>query len=155
MQPALPLKNVNRCKGGSGRILFVDDEPAIVKMGQEMLERLGYHVVGVTNAAVAYEVLRAAPDQYDLLITDKTMRGMNGFELVASVRRIRPELPVMVLTGFSDAQDPTHVQRLGIQELVMKPILLPDLAEKIRRLLNLDAAHNPHAQPDEKNYRAS
>ncbi|MCX8043482.1 MAG: PAS domain S-box protein, partial [Desulfobacterota bacterium] len=130
-------------QGGSGKILFVDDDPAVAKMGQEMLERLGYRVVAVTSSSAALEVFHAAPNRYDLLITDKTMPGMDGFELAAAARRIRPDLPIMVVTGFSDAEDPEKARTLGIQEMVMKPLLLPEIAAKIRRLLRIDTDPPP------------
>lgn len=139
-----PLEERQHLYQGSGRILFVDDDPAVAKMAQEMLERLGYHVVALTSSSAALEVLRAAPDQYDLLITDKTMPGMNGFELATETHIIRPDLPVIMVTGFSDTEDSEKARALGIQELIMKPLLLPEIAGKIEKLLN--PAHDRHAK---------
>lgn len=137
----IPMDERRPVQGGSGRILFVDDDPAVVKMGHEMLERLGYSVVGLTGSQAALEVFSAAPDRYDLLITDKTMPGMNGFDLAAAIRYKRPDLPVIMITGFSDAEDPDHAHRLGIQEFVMKPLVLHEIAEIIGRLLRPDAGN--------------
>jgi CheY-like chemotaxis protein len=133
----LPQEDRKPIPSGTERILFVDDEPMVLKMGRELLERLGYSVAAETAAPAALEVFRASPGEFDLVITDKTMPVMTGFELARSVLAIRPDIPVILCTGFSDAEDPERARMLGIQELVMKPLVMREIAEKIRQVLTV------------------
>jgi PAS domain S-box-containing protein len=121
---------------GSEHILFVDDEPSIEALGRLTLEALGYQVTTSLNPADALARFRAAPRSFDLVITDMTMPGMTGDRLAQEVMRIRPDLPVVVCTGHSDLIDPDRARALGIQALVMKPILRDDLADLVRTLLD-------------------
>ena len=88
-------------KGGE-QIFYVDDEPDIVEMACDMLTKLGYRVTGNTDSLEALEVFKADPDRFDLLVTDQTMPGMTGGELLAAVQKCRPGMPVILCTGFSD-----------------------------------------------------
>jgi len=87
--------------GGHERILFVDDEQAVVEMGQQMLEHLGYDVTTRTSSLEALELFRARPDQFELVITDMTMPNMTGADLTKEIRNIRRDVPVILCTGFS------------------------------------------------------
>jgi PAS domain S-box-containing protein len=121
--------------GGNERILFVDDEPAIVEFGRRLLESLGYRVTPCTGALEALERFKASPQDYDLLITDMTMPQMTGDRLAGEIMSIRPELPVIASTGFSELIDPERAQKLGIRSLIMKPFLKGELAQVIRTAL--------------------
>ncbi|MFO7707331.1 MAG: response regulator [Desulfobacterales bacterium] len=121
--------------GGGERVLFVDDEPAIVELGRRLLESLGYRVTACNRAPEALERFRARPQEFDLLITDMTMPQMTGDRLAEEVMRIRPDLPVMVCTGFSELIDPERAQRSGIRSLIMKPFLKGEMAKAIRMAL--------------------
>jgi two-component system cell cycle sensor histidine kinase/response regulator CckA len=123
---------------GKERILLVDDEPDIVAAAQIILEQLGYRVVGLANSREALETFRAAPDQFDLVITDQTMPQVTGVELTKEVLRLRPQLPVIICTGFSEVLTPEKAKALGVRELIMKPLIPQQLAEAVRR--GLDAA---------------
>jgi len=107
---------------GVGQILLVDDEELIVRMGQKMLSRLGYTVVGATDAEEALETFRANPESFDLLMTDQTMPGLTGDALIREVRRIRPALPVVLCTGYSQVMDAEKAKEMGIDAFVMKPL---------------------------------
>lgn len=107
---------------GNGQILLVDDEELIVRMGQKMLSRLGYTVVGATDAEEALETFRANPESFDLLMTDQTMPGLTGDALIRAVRRIRPALPVVLCTGYSQIMDAEKAKEMGIDAFVMKPL---------------------------------
>lgn len=100
-----------------------------------MLERLGYTVVGKTSALDALKLFRAQPAAFDLVITDQTMPQMVGHELAQELLRIRPDVPVILCTGFSETLDDEQVQAAGIRALVMKPFTATEIAEKIRRAL--------------------
>ena len=90
------------CPRGSEQILFVDDEPFQVELGQQMLSRLGYRVTAVPDSREALSRFRASPDHYDLVITDMTMPHMTGDALAEQILRIRPGVPVILCTGYSE-----------------------------------------------------
>ncbi|MGE3539639.1 MAG: response regulator [Candidatus Tectimicrobiota bacterium] len=118
---------------GHERILFVDDEEPLASIHQEALSRLGYTVVVHTDSRVALDTFRAAPADFDLLITDHTMPHLTGVELIQAVRRLRPHLPVILCTGFSPAITAEQAAALGIETFCMKPLPLRDLALLIRQ----------------------
>jgi CheY-like chemotaxis protein len=120
---------------GSERVLFVDDEKMLVDIGGKLLERLGYQVVSRTSPLEALELFRAKPDHFDIVITDQTMPGMTGEALAKELMRIRPDIPIVVCTGYSHSMDPERAGRLGIRAFVMKPILIQDLAVALRKAL--------------------
>jgi PAS domain S-box-containing protein len=120
---------------GNEKILFIDDEEILVDMGVMMLEELGYEATGMTDSFEALRLFEANPEHFDLVITDQTMPGMTGLELIEQMRRIKPELPTIVCTGFSSKIDQTNAADLGIQAFILKPLELPTLAGKIRASL--------------------
>ena len=123
-------------RGGSERILFVDDEIMLVDIGQKMLERLGYNVVSRTSSIEALELFRIKPNDFDLVITDQTMPNMTGDTLARELMHIRPDIPVILCTGYSQAIDPERAQKRGIKAFVMKPILVNEIAAAIRKVLD-------------------
>jgi PAS domain S-box-containing protein len=121
--------------GGFERILFVDDEKMLVDIGGKIMERLGYRVVSRTSPLEALELFRAKPDHFDLVVTDQTMPGMTGDALAKELMRIRPDIPIVVCTGYSQGLDPERAKQRGIKAFVMKPILIHDIAAAIRKAL--------------------
>jgi len=121
---------------GTERVLFVDDEEALLKMGKQMLERLGYQVSIETNSAKALEVFRAHPDNFDLVITDMTMPNMTGTKLATELLAIRTDIPIVLCTGFSALINEEKAKAIGIREFVMKPLVTRDLAMTIRKVLD-------------------
>jgi CheY-like chemotaxis protein len=121
---------------GTERIMFVDDERPIVQLGQMALEGLGYKVTAFAGGAEALEALRADPSAFDLLITDQTMPNVTGMELAREARRLRPDLPVILCTGFSEAVDEAHPERMGCSACLRKPLSKRDLGQAIRRALD-------------------
>ena len=121
---------------GSEHILFVDDEELLVAIGQQMLERLGYKVTAKTSSIEALEVFKAKPDRFDLVITDQTMPKMSGLELAREILTIRPDMPVIICTGFSAQMTPDRVEAIGIRRVLMKPFVARDVAEVIREVLD-------------------
>jgi CheY-like chemotaxis protein len=120
---------------GHERILLVDDEASVAEMGQRLLTRLGYAVVAYTSSRAALDAFRAAPHRFDLLITDHTMPEMTGEALARAVRQIRPELPLILCTGFSETMTAEHARVLGIDAYLMKPWELRVLAQTLRWVL--------------------
>ncbi|MDA8133624.1 MAG: PAS domain S-box protein [Desulfobacteraceae bacterium] len=122
--------------GGCERILLVDDERAIITMEQQMLERLGYRVTARTGSLDALEAFRAGPDRFDLVLTDMAMPNLSGDKLAVELIRIRPDIPILLCTGFSETMTGEKIQSLGIRGLVLKPVIVRDLAKKIRDVLD-------------------
>jgi PAS domain S-box-containing protein len=121
---------------GSERILFVDDEQPIVDIAKQMVEQLGYTVITRTSSLEALELFRAKPDAFDLVITDMTMPNMTGEELANELMFIRPDIPIILCTGFSRRVTEKKAKAMGIQAFILKPILRQELAETIRRVLD-------------------
>jgi len=120
---------------GRGRVLLVDDEPALAAIGQRMLGQLGYDVVAKTSSMEALETFRSQPDQFDLVVTDFTMPGMTGASLATEVLGIRPDIPIILCTGFNERIDEDMAGELGIAEFVLKPLNMQVLQETVSRAL--------------------
>ena len=123
-------------RGGSERILFVDDEESMVNLNHQRLERLGYDVKSTTKPVEALEWFRADPGQFDVIITDMTMPRMTGDRLTAEVLKIRPQMPVIICTGYSERMSAEKAEALGVRKYVEKPIDLRNLASSIREVLD-------------------
>ena len=121
---------------GKGCILLVDDEEILVHLGTEMLSSLGYEVVGRMNSLEALEHFRSRPYLFDLVITDMTMPNMTGSELTQELIRIRPDIPVILCTGFSEAITPGMAEAIGVKDFIMKPLIKSQIAESIQRALD-------------------
>ncbi|RLB99814.1 MAG: hybrid sensor histidine kinase/response regulator [Deltaproteobacteria bacterium] len=121
---------------GQEHILLLDDEEQIVQMEAYMLERLGYKITRMTASPEALKAFRAAPENFDLVITDMTMPSMTGLELSREVIRIRPDMPIILLSGFSDLITEESVKAAGIREYAEKPVTRGSLAKMIRRVLD-------------------
>jgi PAS domain S-box-containing protein len=121
---------------GKERVLFVDDEEIIVQSMRNMLERLGYKVTTVTESEEALKLFSGKPSEFDLVITDQTMPGMTGQELGKEFMRIRPDIPVILCTGYSDMISSEKATAMGFRGFVMKPFTLRESAELVRRVLD-------------------
>jgi PAS domain S-box-containing protein len=119
---------------GSERILLVDDEEAIAHMEKQILERLGYHVTACTGSIEALELFRTNPHQYDLVITDLSMPKMPGDKLAVELIGIRPDISILVCTGFTETLTSEKIESIGIKGLLMKPIVIKDLSKKLREV---------------------
>ena len=121
---------------GREHILFVDDEDFQADLGKRLLARLGYRVTARTQSLDALELFRQKPDDFDLVITDMTMPAMTGDVLAAKILSIRPEIPVIVCTGYSERIDKEIIKNIGIKEFAFKPLAMKDIAAMIRRVLD-------------------
>jgi two-component system cell cycle sensor histidine kinase/response regulator CckA len=119
---------------GTDRILLIDDEQIVVEMGTAILERLGYWVTPETNSLRALEIFRSRPGDFGLIITDYTMPKLSGADLSKEIRQIRPDIPIILCTGFSEKVTPTVAMDLGM-EFVMKPFSMKQIAELVRKVL--------------------
>jgi CheY-like chemotaxis protein len=125
--------------GGTETILLVDDEPDIVSMEMQLLEWLGYHVIPFTSSAEALERFQTAPELFDLVITDMAMPGMSGNKLAGKLLKVRPDIPMIICTGFSQIMDQEKAISLGFKGFLYKPIVMKDLACAVRQALDSPA----------------
>jgi len=121
---------------GSETILLVDDEECMAFPLKRMLERLGYTVTAMTGSLETLELFKKDPRRYDLLITDLTMPHLTGDRLAAEVTAVRPDMPVILATGYADAVDDEKVRKCGIKAFIPKPCTKEDLARTIRLVLD-------------------
>ncbi|MBI9084637.1 MAG: PAS domain S-box protein [Desulfobacterales bacterium] len=125
---------------GNERVLLVDDEEPIVRLEKQMLERLGYKVTSRVSSLEALEAFRANPDSFDLVITDVTMPNMTGDQLARELLSIKPGLPVIICTGFSERISRDKAAAIGIKGFLMKPIVKSDMAQMVRNVLDAGRA---------------
>jgi CheY-like chemotaxis protein/two-component sensor histidine kinase len=129
-------KLYNKPLKGDEHILFVDDEPEITFMGKKMLENLGYKVSITSNSLSALDEFKNNPDKYSLLVTDQNMPNVSGSDLASRMRAIRPDLKVIIITGYSDSLSEEILHESGISEVILKPMILDDFSMVIRRVLD-------------------
>lgn len=121
---------------GRERILCVEDEPELLSIVQRMLEKLGYKVEGSTSSIEALKAFEVNPDVYDLVITDQTMPHMTGAKLAKELMRLRPGLPIILCTGFSELTTPNKAREIGVKAMLMKPLTLGELSQTVRSVLD-------------------
>jgi signal transduction histidine kinase len=121
---------------GSERILFVDDEPALANVGKLILESLGYNVETRTSSIEALELFKNQPDRFDLVITDMTMPNMTGEDLAQELMCTKPNIPIILCTGFSAKIDEQKASAMGIRAFVLKPIVRRGIATTVRKVLD-------------------
>jgi PAS domain S-box-containing protein len=121
---------------GNERILIIDDEKSMADIGRKRLERLGYQVEARTSPLEALELFRADPDQFDLVITDMTMPHITGDRLVREILTIRPDIPTILCTGFSEKIDEKKAKEIGICQYIEKPFDKGKLSRLVRKVLD-------------------
>ncbi|MEN6440007.1 MAG: ATP-binding protein [Syntrophobacter sp.] len=118
---------------GNERVLLVDDERVVAEMGKAVLDRLGYRVTTETDSLRALDIFRSRPDEFDLIITDYTMPHLTGIDLSREMHLIRPDIPIILCTGYSQEVTLESAAKLGV-ELVMKPFAMKEIAVLIREV---------------------
>jgi PAS domain S-box-containing protein len=121
---------------GIERVLFVDDEVSIVKMGSQILKRLGYSVTTRTSSIEALELFQAKPNDFDLVISDMTMPNLTGDKLAIELMKIRQDIPVILCTGYSKKISDEIASEIGIKAFAYKPVVKADLAKTVRKVLD-------------------
>jgi CheY-like chemotaxis protein len=121
---------------GTEKILLVDDEEPILRMEQMMLERLGYQVTTRLSSPDALAAFKANPDNFDLVISDRGMPSMTGEQLARELISIKPEIPIILCTGFADEIDELRAKTMGVKGFLKKPVATGDLAEMVRKVLD-------------------
>ncbi len=121
---------------GTEKILLVDDEITITKMGKRILEQLGYTVEAKTSSIETLELFSKNPGKFDLVITDMTMPNMTGDVLASELIKVRPDIPVILCTGYSKNISDDSAAEIGIKAIAYKPIVKADLAKTVRNVLD-------------------
>ena len=122
-------------QGHGESVMIVDDELALVRLAEETLAQLGYDAAGFDSSAAALEAFRAEPQRYDLVLTDQTMPDLAGTELAAQIRRLRPALPILLMSGHEGPQLSALAQAAGVSEILHKPLVCRDIAEALARVI--------------------
>jgi PAS domain S-box-containing protein len=130
------VEKVQDYETGNERILLVDDEAPIAQVERKMLERLGYQVTSRTSSPDALEAFSAHPDFYDLVITDMTMPNITGDKLSKELISIRPDIPVIICTGFSERINDEKAKAIGIKGFLMKPIVMSEMSHLVRKVID-------------------
>ncbi len=132
---------------GTETVLLVDDEHRVAELEQHMIESLGYRVFSRTSSIEALAAFKNNPHKFDIIVTDQTMPNMTGIELAKAILAIRPDIPVIICTGFSEKVTAEKIERVGIKALLTKPIPKIDMAVALRNALDEATAKNPETNP--------
>ena len=131
-----PEPTVEQAPGGKERILFIDDEEVLAQWGKAVLERLGYKATAMTESTKALKSFSRDPSRFDLVFTDQAMPDMTGLALAGKLLALRPDLPIILCTGHSEAVSPEIAKAAGIKGFLMKPLIKKEIAEAVRRVLD-------------------
>jgi CheY-like chemotaxis protein len=123
-------------RGNGETVLLVDDEEALVRLGEEMIAELGYEPVGFTSSAAALKAFRAAPQRFNAVLSDETMPEMTGSDLAREIRSIRPDMPVVLMTGFISPALSARARDIGVAEVLAKPLVAADIARSLAGVFN-------------------
>ena len=122
-------------RGWGETIMIVDDERALVGLAEEITAGLGYEPVGFTSSSAALQAFQAAPQRFDLVLTDESMPDMQGTDLAREIRHIRPDIPIIVMSGFGGSQLAQRAEAIGVNAVLRKPLRKRELAESLEGLL--------------------
>src|ERR1700686_2656297 len=123
-------------RGNGETVMIVDDERALVALAEETLADLGYEPVGFDSSLAALQAFRAEPNRFDLVLTDETMPDLTGTELAREIRQLRPEISIILMSGYSGTQLSERAQAAGIIHICRKPLVRRDIAEPVARALH-------------------
>jgi CheY-like chemotaxis protein/two-component sensor histidine kinase len=136
--PMLPAEPAGEVPRGSGEtVMIVDDERALVALAEETLAQLGYEPVGFDSSVAALQAFRADSMRFDLVLTDETMPDLTGTELARQIRQLRPDISIILMSGYGGSQLSERAQAAGVFEVVRKPLVRRDIAEPVARALHL------------------
>jgi CheY-like chemotaxis protein len=123
-------------RGNGETVMIVDDERALVALAEETLAELGYEPVGFDSSVAALHAFRAEPKRFDLVLTDETMPDLTGTELAREIRRLRPDISIILMSGYSGTQLSDRALAVGVIDVLRKPLVRRDIAEPIARVLH-------------------
>jgi PAS domain S-box-containing protein len=132
----------------NGRIMFVDDEAHIARVYTRLLMSHGFSVTSFTNGHAAFDAYRKAPDSFDVVVTDQTMPGLTGIQLAGKLQALRPDLPIILCTGYSEIVSPDSAEARGLFAYLLKPVSADELSATIRAALEPDRTSPDRDEPD-------
>jgi len=133
---ALPATGAEDVPLGEGEtVLLVDDEDALVRLGEEMLAELGYEPVGFTSSVEALKAFRESPERFQAVLSDEAMADMTGAELAKAIRAIRPDIPVVLMSGYASPLFTARARNIGVVEVLTKPLVARDIARSLAAAL--------------------
>ncbi len=122
-------------RGANQRVLFIDDEDSVVRLATLNLTRMGYRVTGCTEPSAALREFNRDPDGFDAVVTDLSMPGMTGFDCAREILAVRPELPIVMTSGYIRPEDEALAREIGIRMVCSKPDALRELGELLTQVL--------------------
>jgi len=125
-------------EGAGETILIVDDEEMLVRLGEEMVAGLGYEPVGFASSAAALESFRACPERFQAVLTDESMPELTGSDLVREIRKLRPEIPIVIMSGVVTPALSARARELGATEVLAKPLAERELARSLAAAMHTD-----------------
>jgi len=131
--PAVEQTNAERVR--TEHVMYVDDEESLVLLAKRLLTRLGYRVTGFTDAKEALETFRARPKAFDAVVTDLSMPGIFGLDFAQEILAARPEMLVMITSGYVRQQDQERAHGMGLPDIILKPTTVDELAKKLDEVL--------------------
>jgi DNA-binding NtrC family response regulator len=136
-ETAIPPVEAERTlpRGHGETVMIVDDERPLVNLAEEIIADLGYEPVGFASSSAALQAFRAAPERFDLVLTDESMPELIGTELAQAIRRIRPAIPIILMTGYAGTQLANRAADIGLSEVLRKPLHRRELADSLARVL--------------------
>jgi CheY-like chemotaxis protein len=138
--PAASVEPPTHLPHGCGQtVLIVDNEESLVALAEEILAELGYEPVGFSSSVAALRAFHESPQRFDIVLTDESMPDLAGTDLARAIARSRPDMPVVMMSGFAGAQLHEQAQTLGIREVLRKPLQRKDIAECFGRVLSAPA----------------
>jgi CheY-like chemotaxis protein len=126
-------------QGNGETVMIVDDEAALVALAEETLAELGYEPVGFASSLAALQAFREEPKRFDLVLSDETMPDLTGTELARAIRQLRPDISIILMSGFGGAQLSERAQAAGVIDVLRKPLIRRDIAEPVARALRARA----------------
>jgi CheY-like chemotaxis protein len=133
--PQAPSAAIEMPPGQGERVLYVDDEAALVSLTTRLLQRMGYEAAGFTDAQEALTAFAAAPDEFDLVVTDMAMPRMTGIDFAQQVLAIRPDIPVLLASGYVRPEEAERAREAGIRKVIWKPSTLSEMGLILREEL--------------------
>jgi CheY-like chemotaxis protein len=136
LMPMLPAEpTVDLPRGNGQTVMIVDDDRVLVTLAEETLSELGYEPVGFDSSIAALQAFRAEPNRFDLVLTDEMMPNLTGTELAHEIRQLRPEISIILMSGYSSAQLSERAQAAGVIDVLRKPLVRRDIAQPVARAL--------------------
>ena len=130
-----PLDEAAAPNGNGETILLVDDEESLVRLGEEMIAELGYEPVGFTSSRTALDTFRAEPQRFSAVLSDESMPEMTGSEMIAEIRKIRADIPIVLMSGYVTSALSSRARDTGVAEVLSKPLVSRDIARSLASAL--------------------